>query len=243
MELLTILTEKENGYNIMALDWYILEHAIPSIHVFTWNPPAISIGYLQQPLSLNIEEIRKRNMIVVRRPTGGKAVVHIGDISLAMFLPRSLLPQRAKDAYIEMSDLLREALFIITNLPLSRTKQEQYHTHEGCFSSSTGYEIGINGEKIAGIAVRKTRSGMLMHASIRMTPFPSFANNLFLPPEHMKGTSFSNFNKSFSPSQLLETLTHVVTQAYHLQATSWNINITQLRDQYQNQVAAIEAAT
>ncbi len=234
-----ILTENEHGHTLMAIDWYMLDENIPALHTFTWHPHAISLGYLQDTSGLNKEFIQKSGYVIARRPTGGKAVIHDGDISIALYLPAELLPRRAKDAYTELSDILREALFQLTNLPLSRTAEDEYHKHEGCFTSSTGYEIGINGKKIAGIAVRKTRQGMLMHASIRMKPFPPNAGMVFAPPEVMKGTSFSQHGKSFTPEDLHHTILKIVKETYGLTPQIWKIDRNEILSRYINKVKAL----
>ncbi len=226
MILKSIITPNEHPHINMAIDWYILENAVPTLHTFTWAPPAVSIGYLQKSSALNWEEIKRRQFLVARRPTGGKAVIHVGDISLALFLPANMLPKRAKDAYFVLSNLLQEALEKITGLPLSRTTEDEYHKHEGCFTSSTGYEIGIKGEKVAGIAVRKVRDGMLMHAAIRIEPFPSFAGDLIMPPEKMKGTSFKEHSVTFSPTDLHESMLDTLIKHFSMEIEPIDIDST-----------------
>ncbi len=211
-----LLNENYQGELLMAIDWYILDHGIPFLHTFTWSPPYISIGYLQSLEGLNLNTIKKHGFSIVRRPTGGKAVVHTGDISLAIFLPSHMLPKRSKDAYYTMSEVLKTALENISGINISRTTAEAYQHYEGCFSSSTGYELGIDNQKIAGIAVRKTRKGMLMHASIRMKPFPPFVESFFNPPETPKGTSFASYGISFSPHVLHKTLINILSKKYNL---------------------------
>ncbi len=228
MILKSLITPDEHPYLNMAIDWYFLENAIPTLHTFTWSPPAVSIGYLQKSSALNWKEIKRRNFLVARRPTGGKAVIHVGDISLALFLPADILPKRAKDAYFVLSNLLQEALEEITGLHLSRTNEDEYHKHEGCFTSSTGYEIGIQGEKVAGIAVRKIRTGMLMHVSIRLEPFPSFAGNLITPPEKMKGTSFKEHGITFSPTDLHDSMLDTLRRHFSIKIYSLDINRSSL---------------
>ncbi|UZN22900.1 hypothetical protein GM182_03095 [bacterium 3DAC] len=236
MVLRHVLTESENGHLLMAIDWHIISENIPSLHTFTWHPHAISLGYLQDTSGLNKEFILQQGYVVVRRPTGGKAVIHDGDISIALYLPAELLPRRAKEAYAEMSDILREALFQLTELPLSRTTEDNYQNHEGCFSSSTGYEIGINGRKIAGIAVRKTRKGMLMHASIRMFPFIENAGMVFSPPEIMKGTSFKEHGKVFTPTQLHQIILEIISNIYKLTPQKWEIDKNEILSIYRDKV-------
>lgn len=225
MELRHIITPNEIGTTIMALDWSLLEDNIPTLHTFTWSPSSVSIGYLQNTQRLNIPLIKEKGFLIVRRPTGGKAVIHIGDISLAIYLPNTLIPKRAKEAYNEIANIIKNVLATLTNIPITHSAPQQYENNENCFSSSTGYELGIEGKKLVGIAARKTRKGMLVHATIRLLPFPEYVSNFFIPPEKTNNTSLSNYGKSISLHELHSELLRHLSKKYDLTPISWYPNI------------------
>ena len=70
------------GAENMAVDGAILEaHAAgetpPTLRVYTWRPPAVSLGRFQQAdRSVDFEACRRLGIDVVRRPTGGRAILH-----------------------------------------------------------------------------------------------------------------------------------------------------------------------
>ena len=237
MVLRHIITPNEIGTAIMALDWSLLEENTPTIHTFTWSPPSVSIGYLQNIQKLNISLIKEKGFLIVKRPTGGKAVIHIGDLSLAIFLPNTLLPKKAKEAYNEIANIIKNVLATLTNIPITRSVPHQYENNENCFSSSTGYELGIDGKKLVGIAARKTRKGMLVHATIRLLPFPEYVSSFFIPPEKTRNTSLSNHGKSISLNELHLELVRHISKKYDLAAISWHPNISIILKKYSHYVS------
>jgi lipoate-protein ligase A len=70
------------GAQNMATDEAMLEAHLggetpPTLRAYTWRPPAISLGRFQQvETSVNVEECRRAGIDVVRRPTGGRAILH-----------------------------------------------------------------------------------------------------------------------------------------------------------------------
>lgn len=144
------------------------------IHVFTWAPLQISIGYNQNlPEELKTNWL-KRGVRIIRRPTGGAAVLHLGDISVAIVSPREILPKKTKEAYHELTHLLAFAIENITHVKLKYTNPRDYRNTPQCFGSSTGYELATNTGKAIGIALRATKAKLLLHASIRTAPHPEW---------------------------------------------------------------------
>src|SRR3989338_5550523 len=73
----------------MAIDEGLALQVDPSVRVFTWSPPAISLGFKQQPPGW-LEETRWRNagLELVERPTGGGIAFHGSDVSISVVAPR-----------------------------------------------------------------------------------------------------------------------------------------------------------
>ncbi len=176
------------------------------IHVFTWTPTQISIGYNQKIP----EEIKnfwiKRGIKIVRRPTGGAAVLHIGDISVAIIIPRTYLPKRTKEAYHKLSQLLASAIEKTSALRLKTTEPTDYRSVPECFASSTGYELATESGKAIGIALRATKTKLLLHASIRIAPHPKW----FLD------TKKEGWLEGLTPQATLQSLIETFTSHFNL---------------------------
>jgi len=73
----------------MAVDQAILGlHANgkspPTLRFYQWHPPAVSLGYCQKRHNLDLAACRRLGIEVVRRPSGGRAVLHMGDLTYAV---------------------------------------------------------------------------------------------------------------------------------------------------------------
>src|SRR3989338_8904083 len=99
--------ETNTGSFNMAADEYLLTYSKqPCIRFYHWKPACISIGYNQLLSDINVEECKKNNVDIVRRPTGGRAVLHdIHDYTYSVIAPLSLFGDLQK-AYKEICSWL-----------------------------------------------------------------------------------------------------------------------------------------
>ena len=86
MKLRWLPYEEKNAAWNMAVDEAILEAHLqglvpPTLRFYGWAPPAVSLGYAQKLGKEVIDQIRANGFEVVRRPTGGRAVLHEGDLT------------------------------------------------------------------------------------------------------------------------------------------------------------------
>jgi lipoate-protein ligase A len=88
MDVRLLAGEDVDGFFAMAADEVLLEQGEPALRLYTWAPIFLSIGHFQDPSrTLNRAFLRERRISVVRRPTGGKGVLHSGDLSYSVVLP------------------------------------------------------------------------------------------------------------------------------------------------------------
>jgi lipoyl(octanoyl) transferase len=150
----------------------------PSLRFYRWKPWAISLGHHQSIADIDIERCAADGIDVVRRPTGGRAILHAEELTYCVVMPagrRSIL-----DAYNEISLGLVEGLRLYgieTTLQKSQPKfSEEYRdpTSVSCFSSSARYEIELDGRKLVGSAQRRVSGALqevvLQHGSILCGP-------------------------------------------------------------------------
>jgi lipoate-protein ligase A len=77
-----ITTPPARGAWNMAVDEAILEYAgrgefLPTLRLFAWEPPCLSLGRAQPFLDVDIERLQARGWDVVRRMTGGRAILRL----------------------------------------------------------------------------------------------------------------------------------------------------------------------
>lgn len=146
-----------------------------TVRVYGWKPWAVSLGYNQSELDIDQKKCREYGFDIVRRPTGGRAILHANEItySVVMFAGGKGIT----DVYSSISKALVNGLQSICTRVGYETSQpnfrQLYRQQESipCFSSSARYEVQIDGKKLVGSAQRRfsTPNGeevVLQHGSI-----------------------------------------------------------------------------
>lgn len=165
-----------NGKLQMAIDeWLLKQHQSgkypPSLRFYTWSPSAISLGYHQrkypsywQSLTWKGEEID-----LVRRPTGGRAVLHNGDLTYAVVA--SGFSGSRIEAYKRICEFLIQGW---RNLGIELdygTAGRGYINNPNCFGTATGADlVTVDGGKLIGSAQLRRGDVVLQHGSMRLKP-------------------------------------------------------------------------
>ncbi|MGH9015016.1 MAG: lipoate--protein ligase family protein, partial [Acidimicrobiia bacterium] len=86
----------------MAADLALLDGVVagapPALRLYRWSPPALSLGRFQPDGDLDAAACSRWGVQVVRRPTGGRALLHGGDLTYAVAMPRPTGPAGSVDA-------------------------------------------------------------------------------------------------------------------------------------------------
>ncbi len=169
-------TMPRSGPLNMALDEAMMEQASePWLRVYRWSEPTVSIGFSQ---ALDLIPESKRTWPVVRRWTGGGVVVHDGDWTYTLAVPAGhpFGDQAAGESYRQIHEAMIAALVAsgITDCLL-----QPVSTSDGmgvCFSEPARFDIVRDGQKIAGAAQRRSRTGFLHQGTVQpLQPPPGFA--------------------------------------------------------------------
>jgi lipoate-protein ligase A len=171
-----------SGVDQMAIDGALLEWAAlgPSRAVFrtyAWSRPTLSLGRAEPyPAGWDARALEAAGLDVVRRPTGGDAVLHDGELTFAVAAslpgPWALRPRAFADLVAEaLAEALRELA-----LPAERIAPGAESAAPGrpgdrpCFAQPSAGEVRVGPYKVAGIASRFTRGAALSHASVPLSP-------------------------------------------------------------------------
>jgi lipoyl(octanoyl) transferase len=147
----------------------------PTLRVYGWQPKAVSLGHHQAITDINEDVCRARGIDIVRRATGGRAILHAAEVtySVAMFSDeRSIL-----DIYSSISEALACGLRMLgASVEFATTQPEFSVLYKQaaaipCFASSARHEIQFEGKKLVGSAQRRYASAslpevVLQHGSI-----------------------------------------------------------------------------
>ena len=90
-----LLSEPLSGPENMALDEALLENvgrgmAAPTLRLYAWRPPCLSLGYAQPVGDVDQTALAEHQWDVVRRPTGGRAILHTDELTYAVIAPQFL---------------------------------------------------------------------------------------------------------------------------------------------------------
>jgi lipoate-protein ligase A len=145
--------------------------------IYTWSPPAVSIGKNQAvDHVLDLDRLANDGIEFVRRPTGGRAIYHKNDIciSSAGALSENSMVTTAREIYLEISKILRlffKNLGVETMLTRGPRLAPAHRSGIGklpCFLIATPYELMAAGKKIAGIALFVGKDRYLAQSSLRV---------------------------------------------------------------------------
>jgi lipoate-protein ligase A len=171
-----IIEPKRSGRFNMARDTYFLnllssnpEH--PSIFtLYSFFPPAITIGKFQRTDEFS-EILRGKNVDIVRRPTGGRAVYHLNDItySFVSSVRYGFKRGRVRETYALVNEILLNALTklgIDTGYAGHGLEKPGRDFKAHCFAAIHSSDISFNGRKICGSALVWKKDAFLQHGSM-----------------------------------------------------------------------------
>jgi lipoate-protein ligase A len=151
----------------MALDHWLLAQGQPALRLYSWQRPTLSLGFHQRRLPDHWRSLAAAGRVeLVRRPSGGQAVLHGGDLTYALVWPNP--PSDRHQAYRQACHWLQEA-FKQLDQPLQFGCAPASLAQSSCFASSTAADlVQANGVKRIGSA-QLWRSGLLLqHGSIQL---------------------------------------------------------------------------
>jgi lipoate-protein ligase A len=166
------------GVRNMARDMALLEAVSegtsrPTLRLYGWSPPCLSLGRHQGPEAADLEFCRSLGIDVVRRPTGGRALLHHLELTYSVVAPlgRGPLPGHLQEAYRAICNALVRTCRTLgvaaeltggeVNLQLPRP-----NTAVPCFEAPASGEVVVGGRKLVGSAMRAHGSAMLQHGAI-----------------------------------------------------------------------------
>ncbi len=170
-----ILSPAGRGAWNMAVDEAILEAAgsgqVPlTLRLYAWEPPCLSLGYAQPFGDVEREALRQRGWEVVRRPTGGRAILHADELTYSVCGPHEhpLLRGGVLESYRRISKALLHALRLLGVPAEAFPAPRPAAPRRGpvCFEVPSDYEITLRGRKIIGSAQARKRIGVLQHGSL-----------------------------------------------------------------------------
>ena len=194
-----ITHEAAHGAWNMGVDEALLATAIrtgrPSLRFYRWRGPWLSLGYGQILDRERLAACGRAGVGVVRRVTGGRAVLHGSDLTYALAAREGQLPPGLMASYDLVAEILISALGTLgveavasgtpphhgptfhAQLQVDPERASDRAPEAGfdCFARPANREICVAGRKLAGSAQRRAKGGILQHGSIRLCADPPAA--------------------------------------------------------------------
>jgi lipoate-protein ligase A len=172
---LVVETAPRTGAENMALDEAVMDAvgaalAPPTMRFYAWEPACLSLGKRQILEGVDLGACRRDGVDVVRRPTGGWAILHTDELTYSIAVrpddPRA--EGAILDAYRKLSQGLVAGLRLL-GAPAEMNPVAPGGTHNAsaaCFEAPSAYEITAGGRKLIGSAQVRPNGRVLQHGSL-----------------------------------------------------------------------------
>ncbi|MBD2294201.1 lipoate--protein ligase family protein [Anabaena sphaerica FACHB-251] len=160
----------------MAVDrWLLEQHESgkhpPTLRFYTWSPPAISLGYHQKRYPEYWPNLTWHDdkLDLVRRPSGGRAVLHQGDLTYAVIT--SGITGSRLQVYAKICEFLIQGWRSL-GVDLNYGQAGRGYIHNpNCFGTATGADLILaDGSKLIGSAQLRKGEAILQHGSMILHP-------------------------------------------------------------------------
>lgn len=207
----------------MAIDnWLFQQHekglSLPTLRFYTWSKPTISLGYLQKnyPDPWNHLTWKKEALDIVIRPTGGRAVLHQGDLTYMVIM--SLDNRKTLAIYQDICNFLIEGWKKL-GIPLRYgTAKRGYIHNASCFNTATIADlITTDGSKLIGSAQKRGKKSVLQHGSMVLFTDKALFEMIFNQVAPWNLTLTEQLSKDYSIDNTIEVLTQAAQEKFNIE--------------------------
>lgn len=206
------------GAENMRLDSQLLDDAIvakatePIFRLYGWKPACLSLGRNQKDDFLDYEYLSTLGVDVVRRLTGGRALLHDDEITYSFVTPASYLKNGGNvvESYKEICQILIDK-FAQIGIELTLGAEKGVHTKfDYCMLVSTGADLCYQGKKLIGSAQFRKEGYILQHGSILYDYNRELLEKIFKSPVSTDEiTCIKEINPAISRADILRLLSNV----------------------------------
>lgn len=191
---------------------------IPTLRLYRWSPPAISLGLLQQLETINESACRQLGFDIVRRPSGGGAVLHQHEVTYAIVVDGRLCPEGS--SVLATYRWLAQGLIVgLKKLGVNASLPNQFHpsrhsTEPFCFAHLSGADLKVSGRKLGGSAQARRRYFLLQHGSIPLLLETEAIEQVFGVTKWEGFTSLEEaLGRKVLPDEFAEAIVHGFSEA------------------------------
>ena len=207
--------EINSGAKNMQIDSDLLDEAIekqlaePIFRLYGWSPACVSLGRNQRDDFVDTKLLKENNIDIVRRLTGGRALLHDDEITYSYVCPVSALKngENVTESYKEISEILIGA-FKKLGIELDFGGIKKYKGHvDYCMLISTGADLCWHGRKLIGSAQFRKNGYILQHGSILYDYNRDFLEKIFKEDVDTSSiVSIKEINPELTKDEIIEKL-------------------------------------
>jgi len=147
-----------------VLDLHAQDQAPPTLRLYRWEVPTVSIGRFQPVEQVDLEACERRGFDVVRRPTGGRGVLHDDELTYSIVAgTRDGVPRGVAASYRHLSAALAEA-YALLGVPAQVTARSRGEKGAGaCYLHTTPADLSLGAAKLSGSAQVWKDDAVLQH--------------------------------------------------------------------------------
>ena len=186
----------------------------PVLRFYTWSPAAISLGHNQHRWPQTWQQLTWHNqpLELVRRPTGGRAVLHQGDLTYAIVL--SGLSGNRRQAYRAICQFLIQGWQTLGIALHYGAAQRSYFKEANCFATATGADLTLaDGTKMIGSAQAWRGPTVLQHGSMRLQPDATLWDQVFESRSSLGSIGTLEYSMP-SPTHLMDQLVYAAQTCF-----------------------------
>lgn len=168
-------TGVSDAFRNMALDEAIAQTVRdgglpPTLRFYGWRRPSVSLGCFQRAGDIDISYCKEAAIPVVRRPSGGRGILHGDELTYSFSACLSDFPGDLLESYGNLAKAFSRA-FAALGVPNEATiERRRAGQSPVCFQSPSYGELTSGGRKIIGSAQKRWRNGLLQQGSIPVMP-------------------------------------------------------------------------
>ncbi|HAN45844.1 MAG TPA: hypothetical protein DCQ32_04765 [Cyanobacteria bacterium UBA8156] len=157
--------QEHTGAQAMAIDAWLFrvwgpQHQRPVLRFYGWQTPALSLGFHQDPLpAVTLPQ--------VKRPTGGRAILHGEDLCYAV-----VAPARGRSRLANYQHFCRFLTVGLAHWGLTAVfgTEKEPPASPNCFAGTSPADLQVAGRKLVGSAQSQRRDWVLQHGSVQRVP-------------------------------------------------------------------------
>jgi lipoate-protein ligase A len=170
-----IIHRPADGPTNMAIDEAITRrvragNAPPTLRFYGWDPACLSLGRSQPVSDVDFDRLHERGWDVVRRQTGGRAILHVDELTYSIAIPQDdpRVQGYVVESYRQLSEGLMAGLALLDAPVRSEQADKDAHGFKGpvCFEVPSDYEITAYGRKLLGSAQTRRGEMVLQHGAL-----------------------------------------------------------------------------